>query len=186
MAQQLTKFSNAGFERGVSTVKELFWLVIKRQFFEYSVMPWYRLRRTVLKLFGCRLGRGVIIKPGVKITFPWKLQIGANTWIGEDSWLLNLDSLKIGENVCISQCAFLCTGSHDWSDPCFKLITKPITVEDGAWICPDVFIAPGVTVGRNSVVTAGSVVKNSLPPDMICSGNPCRAVKPRVFKNKGN
>ena len=68
------------------------------------------------------------------------MSIGKNTWIGESAWLMNLDQITIGDNVVISQRALLCTGSHDWSKESFDLITKPITVEDGVWICADVFI----------------------------------------------
>ncbi len=61
----------------------------------------------------------------------------------------------------------------------FYRITQPIVIGDGAWICADVFIGPGVTVGANCVVTAGSVVGKDLPAGMVCSGNPCVAVKER-------
>jgi putative colanic acid biosynthesis acetyltransferase WcaF len=97
----------------------------------------------------------------------------------EEAYLLNLAPIVIGRNACISQRAFLCTGSHDWSDIHFRLITAPITVKNGAWICANVFVGPGVTIGTNAVATAGSVVTQSLPPGMICSGNPCVPVKER-------
>ena len=181
MPQDLAKFSNQDFDRGGSKFKEICWLVIRKHFFESSVLPWYRTRRFLLRSFGGRIGEHIIVKPGVKITFPWKLTVGANSWLGEDAWLLNLAEIVIGDNVCISQRAFICTGSHDWRDPAFKLITKPVTVEDGVWVCADVFVAPGVRIGKDSVVTTGSVVTRDLPANMICSGNPCKPVKPRVF-----
>lgn len=173
----LSAFRNPEFGRGASRLKELAWLLARVRVFERSVMPWYGLRRRILRRFGARIGDGVLIKPGVKITFPWKLAIGSHSWIGEEAWLLNLAPITIGANVCISQRAMLCTGSHDWSKPTFDLIAKPITVEDEVWICANVFVAPGVTIGKGTVVTAGSVVTRDLPPGMICSGNPCRPVK---------
>ena len=177
----LANFDNSDFERGASRAREMLWLLTRRVFFDHSVLPWYRLRRAILSGFGARLGPKMICKPGARITFPWKLQVGANSWLGEQCWLLNLDCIKIGSNVCISQRALLCTGSHDWSSATFDLITAPVVVHDGAWICADTFVAPGVTIGRNAVVTAGSVVTGNLPPDMICSGNPCVPVKERVI-----
>lgn len=177
--QSLADFNNTHFERGASTGKEIIWLWLRGAFFDRSLMPWFSLRRTILKGFGAKVANGVVIKPGAKITFPWKLEIGRDAWIGEESWLLNLDNITIGNNVCISQRAVLCTGSHDWSKPTFDLITKPIVIGEGVWICANVFVGPGVTVGRNTVVTAGSVVTRDLPPDTICSGNPCIPVKDR-------
>lgn len=175
----LSKFNNAAFSRGAPAWKELLWRVLQQGFFNLEWIKAYGLKRFILHRLGASLAPGVIFKPKTKITFPWKLSIGPNAWIGEDVWLLNLDRITIGSNVCISQRAFLCTGSHDWSKESFDLITKPIIIEDGAWICANVFIGPGVTVGQNSVVTAGSVVTKDLPPNKVCSGNPCVAVKDR-------
>jgi len=160
-------------------VKELLWRMLQQGFFNMEWITAYGIKLRILRGFGAKLGSGVVIKPKAKITFPWKLSIGANSWIGEEAWLLNLDRIEIGSNVCISQRAFLCTGSHNWKKESFDLITKPIFIEDGVWICADVFIGPGVTVGENSVVTAGSVVNKDLPANMVCSGNPCVAVKKR-------
>ncbi|MEE9369563.1 MAG: WcaF family extracellular polysaccharide biosynthesis acetyltransferase [Pontiella sp.] len=175
----LSKFNNTAFSRGAPALKELLWRILQQGFFNVEWITAYGLKRRVLRGFGARLDSGVIFKPKAKVTFPWKLSVGANSWIGEEVWLLNLDPIQIGANVCISQRAFLCTGSHDWKKDSFDLITKPIVIGDGVWICADVFIGPGVTVGENSVVTAGSIVTQNLPPNMICSGNPCVAVKTR-------
>jgi putative colanic acid biosynthesis acetyltransferase WcaF len=175
----LSKFNNDAFERGAPALKELLWRVIQQLFFNAEWITAYGCKRRILRIFGAELAAGVVVKPKAKITFPWKLSVGANSWIGEEAWLLNLGCITVGSNVCISQRAFLCAGSHNWKKESFDLITQPIVIEDGAWICADVFIGPGVTVGENSVVTAGSVVNKDLPPNMICSGNPCVAVKQR-------
>lgn len=175
----LSKFNNNAFERGASTAKELLWRMLQQGFFNVEWIKAFGLKRRILRGFGAKIEAGVVVKPKAKITFPWKLKVGVNSWIGEETWLLNLDHITIGSNVCISQRSFLCTGSHDWSKDAFDLITKPIIIEDGVWICADVFIGPGVSVGENSVVTAGSVVTGNLPPNMVCSGNPCVAIKQR-------
>jgi putative colanic acid biosynthesis acetyltransferase WcaF len=176
----LAEFDNSSFDRGASRVKELLWLVARSLCFT-ALCPWpiYSVRRTILRGFGGLIGQGVIIKPEVKITFPWKLSVGAHSWLGEEAWILSLDRITIGDDVSISQRAMLCTGSHDWSDPRFALITKPITIENGVWICADVFVGPGVRIGENAVVLAGSVVTADLPAGMVCSGNPCVPIKPR-------
>ena len=178
----LSTFRKRDFDRGAGSLKELCWLLARSALFERSNLPWYRLRRLVLRLFGADMAEGVVVKAGVKIAFPWKLSVGAHSWLGEDAWLANFDRITIGANVCVSQRALLCTGNHDWSDPAFGLVTKPIVVRDGAWICANVFVAPGVTIGENAVATAGSVVTRDLPSGMICSGNPCVPVKARVVR----
>jgi putative colanic acid biosynthesis acetyltransferase WcaF len=178
----LSRFSNADFDRGAGRGKEVLWRVLHRIFFRDTVLQWYRTRRWLLKRFGAEIGAGVVVKPRARITFPWRLSVGENAWIGEEALLLSLDDIRIGANVCVSQRAFLCTGNHDWSDPAFTLITEPIVVEDGAWIGANVFVGPGVTIGQNAVATAGSVVTDDLPAGMVCSGNPCTPVKERKLR----
>lgn len=178
----LSRFKNPEFDRGASLIHEAIWLLLRQCVFLSSPLKTYRLKRVILKTMGAKLGKGFICKPRVTMTFPWKFRTGDHCWIGDDVCILNLDTVTLGSHVCISQRAFLCTGSHDWSDPAFGLIHRPITIEDGAWICANVFVGPGVRIGRNTVVTAGSVVASDLPPNMICSGNPCVPVKPRVLR----
>jgi len=176
----LLKYRNDTFERGAPAWKEFVWLFIQQFLFRIECLKNYTLKNFILNRLGADVEIGVVFKPKAKITFPWKLSIGANSWIGEEVWLLNLDQITIGSNVCISQRAFLCTGNHDWSKSSFDLIVKPITIEDGVWICANVLVGPGVTVGKNSVIKVGSVVTQDLPPNMICEGNPCLPVEPRI------
>ena len=124
------------------------------------------------------------IKPQVKITFPWKLEIGDHVWLGEECWLLNLERIIIGNNVSISQRAFLCTGSHNYKLCTFDLIVKPITLEDGCWIGAGAWVGPGVTVGSHAVLTAGSVATKALEPWGIYQGNPAVLVKQRVIRRR--
>ena len=123
--------------------------------------------------------RGVIIKPHVRVKFPWRLRIGAYSWIGESVWIDNLCNVTIGDNVCISQGVYICTGSHDWSSHGFELITKSISIENNAWICANSSIAPGVNLGRGSILGFSSVATKSLDPWSINSGNPAKLIKYR-------
>ena len=178
----LSKFENPIFDRGGGRSKEALWLAVRQLLFQSSFKN-YRLKASLLRSLGATLGTAFVCKPRVQITFPWRLRAGNNCWIGEEAYILNLDHVTLGNNVCISQRAFLCTGSHDTTDPHFGLIHQPITIEDGAWICANAFIGPGVTIGRNTIVSAGSVVTKDLPPDMICGGQPCVPIKPRVLRD---
>jgi putative colanic acid biosynthesis acetyltransferase WcaF len=182
----LSRFSNPEFDRGASRFKEALWLLVSCLFFT-STLPWSSaLRVFFLRCFGAKVGRGVVIKPQVKITFPWKLKIGDHVWLGEECWLLNLERIIIADNVCISQRAFLCTGNHNYKSPTFDLIVKPIQVEAGAWIGAGAFVGPGVTVGTHAVLAAGSTATDDLQPYGIYRGNPALLVKQRVIAKQEN
>ena len=148
------------------------WYFLK-VFFFLSAWPWpSRLKTAILRAFGARIGKGVVIRPRVNITMPWRLDIGDHSWIGEEVYLLSLDRISIGSHCCISQRAFLCTGNHDFRDVSFSFQGSPIVLGDGAWVGASVFVGPGVEIAQEVVVTAGSVVLKSLPKGMVCSGNP--------------
>ncbi|MFT6792617.1 MAG: putative colanic acid biosynthesis acetyltransferase WcaF [Rubritalea sp.] len=153
----LSKFNNASFSRGVPRWKEALWWLVRSFFFS----PWFpvasKIKVAALRAFGAKVGDGVVIRSRVNITFPWKLELGDHVWLGDEVMILSLAPVKIGNNVCISQRAFLCTGSHDFRKESFDLITKPITIEDGCWICAQAFVGPGVHLPSNTMVKAGEV-----------------------------
>jgi len=130
-------------------------------------------------LFGAKIGKGVIIRPTAEITYPWKLTIGDHSWVGDHVTLYTLGEIHIGDNACVSQHSYLCTGSHDYTKPSFDIFAKTITIEPEAWLATNVFVGPGVTVGHGAVVGACSVVFQDIPPMMICSGNPAKVIRPR-------
>jgi putative colanic acid biosynthesis acetyltransferase WcaF len=175
----LGSFANPEFDRGAPAWKELAWLTTRGVLFEHGHVGVNALRYRALLAYGAKVGSGLVMRRNCRVTFPWKLDLGDNVWLGEDAWLLNLAPIQVGSNVCISQRAFLCTGNHDWSDPRFRLVTAPIRVEDGAWVGAAAFVGPGVTIGSHAVVAAGSVVTTDMPPYMICGGNPCRPLRER-------
>ena len=168
-----------GLDRGRPRIVEAAWYLCKCFFFLTALPVPSRFKCFLLRLFGARVGRGVIIKPQVKIHFPWKLTIGDFAWIGEEVFILNFEPVTIGAHSCVSQRTFLCGGSHDYRKPEMPYRNAPISVGEGAWIGAQVFIAPGVTIGTEAMVTAGSVVTRDQPSRMICSGNPCLPLKER-------
>ncbi|MEI6861852.1 MAG: WcaF family extracellular polysaccharide biosynthesis acetyltransferase [Verrucomicrobiota bacterium] len=168
-----------GLDRGRSRAVEALWYACKAVFF-LSACPWpSALRVWLLRCFGAQVGRGVRLKPRINIHLPWKLSVGDHAWIGEEVFILNFEPVTIGAHACISQRAFLCTGNHDFRDVTMPYRNRPIVIGDGTWIGAQVLVAPGVTVGDEAVVTAGSVVTRSLPPAMVCTGHPCVPVAPR-------
>ena len=151
--------------------------------FFLTALPWpSRLKASLLRLFGARVGKGVKIKPRVNIHMPWKLDVGDHCWIGEEAFILNFEPVTIGSQVVISQRAFLCTGNHDYGRPEMPYRNEPIDIGDGAWVGASVFVGPGVRVGSECVVGAGSMVTGDLPAGMVCAGNPAVPVRPR-FRN---
>ena len=177
---RLTDFDNGSWSRGKSALFELAWVVLSALFVS-SWIPGSTHRKWLLNAFGAKVGRDVVIKPGVKIKFPWRLSIGDYSWIGEDAWIDNLSMVTIGSNVCISQGAYLCTGSHDWSSQAFDLITTPISVGEGAWVSAKAVVGPGVTIDEGEVLCLGSVVTKDLAPWAIYSGDPGKRIKTRVI-----
>lgn len=123
-----------------------------------------RVRIGILRGFGADIGQGVVLRHRVKIHWPWKLHIGDNSWIGEDAWILNLEPVTIGHDVCISQAVLLCTGSHLRDSPTFEFDNAPIVVEDGAWVAARATVLRGVTVGADSVVGATALVVADVAP----------------------
>jgi len=167
----------AGLDRGAPAWKEAMWLAVRIPVFLCPIpLPGW-LRAGVLRAFGARVGRGVVIRPGVAISFPWRFSCGDHVWIGEGVRILSLGPVAIGSHVCISQEAFLCTGSHDHRSPGFDLVVRPIAVGEGSWIAARAFVGPGVSVGTGAVVAAGAVVVRDVRDGEVVGGNPARPIK---------
>ncbi|MEO6846429.1 MAG: WcaF family extracellular polysaccharide biosynthesis acetyltransferase [Chthoniobacterales bacterium] len=177
MKRNLEAFTQGDFSRGAPSWKEALWVVVKCLFFTTALPFPSSLRAVLLRAFGARIGHSLTIRSRVDIHFPWKLTIGDNVWIGDGARILSLASVEIGSNVCISQEVFLCTGSHDYRKESFDLITKPIHIADGAWLSARVFIAPGVSIGAESVISAGAIVFHDVPENVLVRGNPAIVVR---------
>lgn len=177
--QQLAKFSVPSGFRGRGPIFVQCWWIIQATLFACSPQLMYGWRRLLLRLFGAKIGENVIIRPSVKVTYPWKLVIGDHAWIGDNVELYTLGNITIGDNVVVSQKSYLCTGSHDFQSEAFDIYAKPIAINTGAWIATDVFIGPGVTIGQGALVGARSSVFESMPEGMICFGYPAKPVKKR-------
>jgi len=156
------------------------WWAVQASLFARSPRIAYGWRRFLLRLFGARIGRAVLIRPSARCIYPWRLAIGDRSWIGEQVELYTLAPITIGKDVVVSQRTFLCAGGHDPTRPSFDTTTAPITVEDEAWIAADVFVAPGVTVGRGAVIAARSTLLHDARPGWLYAGYPARPIRPRI------
>jgi len=177
----LSSFNNKWYKPG-NPVKRFLWYFINVLFIKNGWFPFSGFKRFWLKVFGAKIGKGVVIKPNVNIKYPWKLIVGDHVWIGENVWIDNLDTITIGNNCCLSQGVLLLCGNHDYTSSSFDLMVKPIVLEDGAWIGAKAIVCPGVTVGTHAVLSVGSVATKNLEPYGIYSGNPASRIKERVIE----
>lgn len=174
---QLGRYEKGKYSPGRGIFVRAAWYILSLVMFESGWCPLSRLKVSILRLFGAQLGTGVVIKPHVRIKYPWLLQIGDQSWVGQEAWIDNLAPVRIGSNVCISQRVYLCTGSHDHRKRTFDLIAAPITIGDGAWLAVGSIVLGGVSVGANALVCAGTVVRSDVPADTISWGHGSRLLE---------
>ena len=162
--RELNLFSGAGYNKGRNLLWQFLWHLFSNLIFKKYWFP-LALRPIFLRIFGASVGEGVRIRENVNIHWPWKLQIGNYCWIGTEVLILNLENVEIHDNVCISQRAFICTGSHSAKSPTFEFSNKPIVLESSVWICASAFILPGSCVPRGKVVPASSTFPDRVKKD---------------------
>lgn len=159
------------------------WWMVQSSLFGMSPQFMYGWRQWLLQIFGANVGKKVLIRPTARITYPWKVHIGDYSWIGDDVVLYSLGKIEVGCNVVISQRSYICTASHDYASPSFEIFTQPVNIEDEAWIATNVFVAPGVTIGKGAIVGACSSVFSDLPAMMLCTGSPAKPLCKRKQKS---
>lgn len=178
--QQLNTFKLPNNFRGKNPIVVQLWWLVQSIFFKNSPQFMYGFRRFLLRLFGAKIGKRVIIRSSVKTTYPWKVSIGDYSWVGDDVNLYSLGEINIGKNVVISQKSYLCTGSHNYLQSDFPISAKKITIKDECWLATDVFIAPGITIEKGSVIGSRSSVYKNIPANKICMGNPAKIIRARI------
>lgn len=180
MQTDLSKFETGGYKAGPK-LRVLIWYFLNYYILD-SAFPWpYKFKQKLLQLFGAKIGKGLVIKPNVRIKNPWRLIIGDNCWIGESVWIDNLEDVMIGSNVSISQGAMLLTGNHDYTAVSFPYRLGKIRLEDGVWVGAHAVVCPGVTCESHSILTVNSVATKNLEAWGIYAGNPATFVRKRVI-----
>ena len=178
----LRKYNPSQHDRQRQNWVVILWWLIQGVLFPLSLHNLNGFRAWLLRLFGAKIGQGVVIRPTARFTYPWKIEIGDHSWIGDDVVLYSVDRIEIGCHCVISQKSYLCTGSHDIADSSFSLITAPIKIGNGVWVASDCFIAAGVAIGANSVVGARSSVFSNIPAQKIAWGSPSMCHRERIVK----
>jgi putative colanic acid biosynthesis acetyltransferase WcaF len=178
----LRRYDQSWFDRGKPVWYILLWWFVQAIAFPLSPHNFNSFRCELLRLFGAKIGKNVLIRPTTRFTYPWKVEIGDYSWIGDDVVFYSLDSIYIGTHCVISQKCYLCTGNHDFQDVTFGLKTAPIAIGNGAWIASDCFIAGGVKIGANAVIGARSSVFGNITERQVAWGSPCKSRYPRMMK----
>lgn len=176
---KLQHYNNSWYAPGAGKIAQLLWYLTNALFFINPLNPFSSLKVWLLRLFGAELGEGVVIKPGANIKYPWHLKVGNHCWIGEGVWIDNLTTVRLGNNVCLSQGAMLLTGNHNYKSPTFDLMVNEIVLEDGVWIGAQSTVCPGVHCASHAVLSVGSVATYNLEAYQIYQGNPAIPVRER-------
>ena len=128
------------------------------------------------ELFG-HFGEGAVVKPNIRCDYGYN--IGARSFINYDCVLLDCNRISIGEEVQIAPGVHVYTATHPVDAQTRRSgleYALPVAIGDGVWLGGGAIVCPGVTIGENTVVGAGSVVTHSLPANVVAVGNPCRVV----------
>lgn len=165
-------------------IGRLLWIFISFFLFKPFVLnffsPW---RNFILRSFGAKIHKHAHVYSSVKIWAPWNLEMDAYSCLGPQVDCYNTALIKVGANSTISQKSYLCSSSHDISDPLNQLIVEPIIIEDQVWIAADAFVGMGVTVGQGAVIGARACVFKDVDSWTVVGGNPAKFIKKRILKD---
>jgi putative colanic acid biosynthesis acetyltransferase WcaF len=163
-------------------IKRLLWSMVESTLFRCSFHTMSGWRAFLLRMFGAKIGKRCIIRRTVRVYYPWQLEMGDLVVIGDAANMYCLGKIIIGNGAMISQEAYLCAGTHDYTNLALPLVTMPITIGKEAWICARAFVCPGVAVGEGAIVAACGVAVKDVPAWTIVGGNPAKFIKKRELK----
>jgi len=142
--------------------------------------PFHGWRRSLLRLFGARVGKGVYIAPSARIWDPKNLVLDDFAAVADGADLYTMAVIHIGTYAIVSKRAHLCAGTHDIASPAFTLTAAPITIEPYAWVAAEAFVGPNVTVREGAVLGARGVTVKDLAAWTVYAGNPAREIRKRT------
>jgi len=181
----LSRFRNDKYSHGRSLPIRLLWIACEALFLKNPLSVWSEGKATLLRLFGAKIGKGVVIKPSLSIKHPWLLEVGDHCWLGEQAWIDNLAPVRIERDCCLSQGALLLTGNHNYSKVTFDFLCRPIVLKRGSWVGARAVVCPGVTIGEGAILSVGAVASHDLEPWGIYQGTPALKVRERIVTEEG-
>ena len=165
-------------------VRVALWQLTQATLFRWSPRPLSAWRVGLLRVFGCRSSGRPYVANSVRVKMPWNLVIEDRACLGPDVEVYNLAPITLKARSTVAQEVYLCAGTHDFSKRSCPLVVGEIVIHEDSFLCVRALILPGVEVGRGAIVGAGAVVTRDVPEGMVCAGNPCRPIKPRVFEGR--
>jgi putative colanic acid biosynthesis acetyltransferase WcaF len=166
-------------------VRILLWNIVWLVFFRFTPKQLYRWRLFLLRSFGCKISGSPYVAPSTIIKMPWNLEMEDRACLGPKSEVYNLAKVILKERSTVSQYAYLCAGTHDFSDPNLPLVVGDIVVGTDVFIGARAFVLPGLVIGDRAVVGACAVVTRDIEPGIVAGGNPARPIGIRNKKGKG-
>ncbi len=160
-------------------VRRALWLATWAVLCRWTPKPLNPWRILILKLFGARVHGTPFVHGSARIYFPRHLSLDDRSCIGERAILYSLAPIEIRAHATVSIEAFLCTGTHDFSQAHIPVQTAPIVVGAHAFIAARAFLLPGVEIGEQAVIGACAVVTRNVPGGSIVAGNPARVIGQR-------
>ncbi|MVN20613.1 colanic acid biosynthesis acetyltransferase WcaF [Mucilaginibacter sp. HMF7410] len=179
----LAEYQNHNYQPGANWLKRILWFYISAIIFKTSFFPSSGFKVFLLRMFGSKIGKNVVVRHRLNIKFPWFLTVGDFSWIGEEVWIDNLVPVKFGANVCLSQGAVLLTGNHNYSKKNFDLITGGIFLANGVWIGAKAIVCPNVYADEHAVLAAGSIATKNMEAYFVYQGNPAVKVRKRQIED---
>ncbi|HVX85095.1 MAG TPA: WcaF family extracellular polysaccharide biosynthesis acetyltransferase [Phycisphaerae bacterium] len=164
-------------------IRRVVWAAVESTIFRYSFHTMYGWRAMLLRMFGAKIGPRCRIRRTVRVYYPWNLRMGSMCIVGDEAELYSLARITLADRVMISQEAYVCAGTHDYTDVSLPLVTRPIEIGPDAWVCARAFVGPGVKIGEGAVVAACGVVTKEVRSWMIVGGNPAREIKQRQLRS---
>lgn len=152
---------------------------ICQEYNQLKFSEWKKREELLRKLFG-KIGEEILIEPNFYCDYGYNIEIGNNFYANHNLIILDGAKVTIGNHVFIAPNCGLYTAGHPMET---KLrnegieYAKPITIEDHVWIGGNVVVLPGVTIGNNTVIGAGSVVTKDITDHVVAFGNPCKVMK---------
>lgn len=154
------------FQRKVPKRHRLYqaaWFMVSALFFE-SALPFPTgLKVKLLRLFGARLGAGIVIRPNVSIKTPKLLTAGDHVWIGRGVVIDNDEEIRLGSNVCLSQQVMLISGNHDYHSPGFEYFGHSIVIGNHCWMAARAMLLAGAEIQNHCLVGPGVIFSGQLP-----------------------
>lgn len=159
----------------------LLWIIIWRVFCSYTPVFFHKWRIFFINIFGANISYDSFVYPSVKIWAPWNLNMEESSTLGPNVICYNIARVTLKYKSVVSQAAYLCTGTHDYTDPLFKLYALPIKIGAEAWVCANSFVGPGVTIADGAVLGACSVTFKNIEAWKVYAGNPSVFIKDRII-----